>query len=184
MSENRSVGSTFGPTRSTCEWNHCWRNISENRSFGSTFCSTRSTCELNHLWRNMSENRTWWNQLPVEGTASHPTITSRALPMMWPIIHQCSIWEALMNQFWMNITEWPRFLHPLVGYPLNSPLSPSHYGRMVDAQLNALVSWTFWLAMIYEHDEKVFHIHMSFILHGVLVGAGSLWLRFHMEVHY
>jgi hypothetical protein len=41
-----------------------------------------------------------------------------------------------------------------------------------------------WLAMIYEYDEKVFHIHLSFIVHGVLVGAGSLWLRFHMELHY
>jgi hypothetical protein len=65
MSENRSVGSTFGPTRSTCEWNHCWRNISENRSFGSTFCPTRSTCELNHFCRNMSENMTWWNHFQL-----------------------------------------------------------------------------------------------------------------------
>ncbi len=34
--------------------------------------------------------RTWpggTNQLPVHRTASHPTITSRALPMMQPIIH-------------------------------------------------------------------------------------------------
>jgi hypothetical protein len=92
-------------------------------SVASTFGPTRSTCELNHCWRNMSENMTWWNQLPVDKTASHPTITSRALPMMWPIIHQCTIWEFLMNQFWMSITEWPRFLHPLVGYPLNPPLS-------------------------------------------------------------
>ncbi len=36
--------------------------------------------------------------------------------------------------------------------------------------------------MIYEYQEKVLHIHMSSILHGVLVGAGSLGLRFHMEV--
>jgi hypothetical protein len=35
--------------------------------------------------------------------------------------------------------------------------------------------------MICEYDEKVFHIHMSSILHGVLVGATSLWLRFHMD---
>jgi hypothetical protein len=38
--------------------------------------------------------------------------------------------------------------------------------------------------MIYEYDEKLFHIHMSSILHGALVGASTLWLRFHMEVHY
>jgi hypothetical protein len=35
--------------------------------------------------------------------------------------------------------------------------------------------------MICEYDEKVFHIHMSSILHGVLVGATSLWRRFHMD---
>jgi hypothetical protein len=35
--------------------------------------------------------------------------------------------------------------------------------------------------MICEYDEKVFHIHKSSILHGVLVGATSLWLRFHMD---
>jgi hypothetical protein len=35
--------------------------------------------------------------------------------------------------------------------------------------------------MICEYDEKMFHIHMSSILHGVLVGATSLWLRFHMD---
>jgi hypothetical protein len=40
--------------------------------------------------------------------------------------------------------------------------------------------------MIYEYDEKVLRIHMSFILPGVLVGGeglGSLWQIFHMEVH-
>ncbi len=154
MSENRSVGSTFGPTRSTWESDHCWRNMSENRSVGSTFCPTGPLGELNHCWRNRSENMTWWNQLPVDGTASHPTITSRALPMMWPIIHQCTIWKSLMNQFWMNITKWPRFLHPLVGYPLNPPLSASHYARMVDAQLNTLVSydlWIWWKSVSYSH---------------------------------
>jgi hypothetical protein len=149
-----SVRSTFGPTRSTCEWNHCWRNMSEKKSVGCTFGPTRSTCEWNHCWRNMSENVTWWNQLPVDGTVSHPTIMSRALPMLWPIIHQCTIWESLMNQFWMNITEWPRFLHPLVGYPLNPPLSTSNYASMVDAQLNTLVSydlWIWWKSVSYSH---------------------------------
>ncbi len=48
-------------------------------SVGSSFHSARSTCELNQWWRNMSENMTWWNQLPVDGAASHTTITSRAL---------------------------------------------------------------------------------------------------------
>ncbi len=177
MSENTSVGSTFGPTRSTCEWNHCWRNISENRSSGST-------CELNHFWRNMSENRTWWNQLPLDGTASHPTITSRALPTMWHIIHQCSIWEALINQFWMNITEWPRFLHPLVVYPLNPPLSTSHYAWMVDAQLNTQVSydlWIWWKSVSYSH---VIHptwcpggcqFTLAEISHGSSLLMGHLW---------
>jgi hypothetical protein len=28
--------------------------------------------------------------------------------------------------------------------------------------------------MIYEYDEKVFHIHMSSILHGVLVGVSTI----------
>ncbi len=35
--------------------------------------------------------------------------------------------------------------------------------------------------MICEYDEKVLHIHMSSILHGVLVGASSLLLWFHMD---
>jgi hypothetical protein len=171
MSENRSVGSTSGPA-------DCWRNISESRSDGSTLGCTRSTCEWNHFWRNISENMTWWNQLPVDGTASHPTVTSRALRMMWPIIHQCNIWEAPMNQFWMNITEWPRFLYPLVGYPLNPPLSASHYARMVDAQLNTLVSydlWIWWKCVSYSHV-----IHPTWC-------AGGCWLtlaEIHMEVHY
>jgi hypothetical protein len=83
-----------------------------------------------------------------------PTITSRALPIMWPIIHQCTIWEGLMNQFWMNITEWPRFFHPLVGYLLNPPLSASHYAQMVDAHLTTLVSydlWIWWKSVSYSH---------------------------------
>jgi hypothetical protein len=121
---NRIIGAVlWGQVCCVHFWSHqvhLWieslvRNY-ENRSVGSTFGPTRSTCEWNHGWRNMSENRTCWNQLPVDGTASHPTITRRALPMMWPIIHQWTIWESLMNQFWMNITEWPRFLHSLVAY--------------------------------------------------------------------
>jgi hypothetical protein len=31
--------------------------------------------------------------------------------------------------------------------------------------------------MIYEYDEKVFCMHMSFILHGVLVGGEGLGFR-------
>jgi hypothetical protein len=117
---------------------------------------------------SLVEKYEWEQDLvePVDGTPSHPTIRSRALPMMGPIIHQCTIWESLMNQFWMNITEWPRFLHPWVGYPLNPPLSTSHYARIVDAQLNTLCKdrwctakhtlvsfdlWIWWKSVSYSH---------------------------------
>jgi hypothetical protein len=93
-----------------------------------------------------------------------------ALPMMWPIIHQCTIWESLMNQFWMNITEWPRFLHPLVGYPLNPPLSTSHYARMTDAHLNTPVSYDLW---IWLKTVFIFTCHPSYMVcWWVLVHSG------------
>jgi hypothetical protein len=126
---------------------------------------------------------TWWNQLPVDGTASHPTITSRALPMMWPIIHQCTIWKSLMNQLWMNIIEWPRF-HPLVVYRINPPLPPSYYARMVDAQLNTLVSYDLWIpgkSASYSHV-----IHPTWCAGGcwftlVEISYGSSSLRGHLH---
>jgi hypothetical protein len=60
-----------------CFYNVFFPKWKELFSVGSTFSPTRSTCELNHCWRNMSENMTWWNQLPVDRTASHPTIPCR-----------------------------------------------------------------------------------------------------------
>jgi len=63
----------------------------------------------------------------------------------------------------MNITEWPRFLHPLVGYPLNPPLSTSHYAKMVDAQLNTLVSydlWIWWKSVSYSHGSSLLRGHL------------------------